>query len=1044
MKFFGLFLLTFLFALTVQAQTLMRELPLKVNGLVEITNWYGRVAVSAEETQDGKVSITAQPNNKSFTDSEMKAVADNGKVTVQINPKDERIRVDLTIKIPLRARVKVETRAGEVRVAGNVESAEVLTETGTISTDVPLENLKYNFLWRGSRPRYVSDIPLEEYKERSGGRFTMSGKLGEAAGKGQSKKTKSKGEDDPDSTEPTPENTTDPEKSANGTDKDPTDKDDKNKGKKPKDNGQISLNFTTDRGIVLLNVDPSQVPSDLRERPLTEAAKAIVRSGDSLLMEAIRRASPKYFGDYAKTLPPRRREPVINNAPKPETASKATVKKAVVRVSDINNRAIGGLKKEDFVVTEGGKEREILKVEPSTASFNLVLMLDVSGSVENYVNFIRKAARNFLNTTGPQDKVSIIVFNEDVKQITTFTTDKTKLSESLDTFDAGGGTAYYDALAYSLVDSLRPFRGERTAVVILSDGDDNRSFLPFDALLGSIQESGALIYPLYVPSALIAASATRDPNQSLDPLRTRYMALTSKAEAEGAQLAKISGGVYYPIRQLGDLQKAYDDIVVQLRTSYLITFRSDAAETGSPRLKVRTNREGTFVNIGTVYDSQESQGSLGSLESPGSLGSPWNQEISGNLENAENFESQNFRLTPDSQNSPDSQNFQNFRDFRDFQYFQDFPDSQQIQEITGDVSAIVTYKPLLTQSLPVIAAEGFDVNKSPPAFILNGPARLALSRWVSPKRTRSYPYERIYDTLTQSKRVTIIPILKDEGQGGERDFLQFDTVSLMSLLNVYVVLGFYADAERDASNELTDQKFDKAYISEELNELNNFKGSAAEWNLKQLQEVSAIAEKAAAAYREIAKKTGVTLHDERGIAAFVNRITKGLEDFRAFSRQKSQKAQNREFQTVQPKEALSSDTKARVTISDRAGGVYFFTCDETKVDNETLFLIEDKHTSRAKLPAASNIKDGLLKMMLYANLKNGRIGQKDVGIKAVLRLTSNRLEGKISSGNDIKSLEAFLNTNKFTKNQKAFVTRLMEEARTNNFEIRIEEAHRGE
>ncbi len=590
MKFSILFII-FLSTFTVQAQTLKRDFSLKVNGEIEITNFYGRVNVSAEETQEAKVSILAQSKN-SLAETELKTSAANGKIKVEVNPKDERIRIDLDIKIPLRSRVYVETRAGEVRIAGNVQFAEVITETGTISTDVPLDDVKYDFLWRASRPRYLSDVPLAEYKERSGGRFTMNGKL---AIEDKSEKTKDKIEENPD--ENPDENPATDEQSKID------DKDKKNKEKKPKDKGQIALNLTTDRGIILLNVNPSEVPSDLRERPLTEAAKSIIRSGDSILMEAIRRTNPKYFGDYAKTLPPLKREPTISDKPQNGDTSTAKIKKAVVRVSDINNRAIRDLKKDDFIVSEGGKEREIISVEPSTATFNLVLLLDVSGSIDNYVNFIRKAARNFINTMNPQDKITIIVFNEDVKQLTTFTTDKNKLSESLDTFDAGGSTAYYDAVAYSLVDILRPFHGERTAVVILSDGDDNRSFLPFDALLGSIQESGALIYPLYVPSELVAASATNSANNTLDPLRTRYMALTSKAESEGKQLAQVSGGVYYPIRRLDELQQAYDDIVLQLRTAYTITYRSTSADTtGSPRLKVRTKTEGTFVNIGTVFD----------------------------------------------------------------------------------------------------------------------------------------------------------------------------------------------------------------------------------------------------------------------------------------------------------------------------------------------------------------------------------------------------------------------------------------------------------
>jgi VWFA-related protein len=229
-------------------------------------------------------------------------------------------------------------------------------------------------------------------------------------------------------------------------------------------------------------------------------------------------------------------------------------------------------------------------------------LLDVSGSVDNYVNFIRKAARQFVETMEPQDRIAIVSFNEDVHVISRFTTDKAELSKSLDTFDAGGGTAYYDAVAYVLADTLRPMRGDRTAVVVLTDGDDNRSFLPFDALRGTIEESGALIYPLYVPSSLIAASATAEgQTNSIDWLRRKYMGLTTKAEGEGEKLAKASGGVYYPITQLAQIQTAYDDIAKQLRTAYSVTFRSVPAGTvaanAQSRVRIKVKRDNAFVKF---------------------------------------------------------------------------------------------------------------------------------------------------------------------------------------------------------------------------------------------------------------------------------------------------------------------------------------------------------------------------------------------------------------------------------------------------------------
>src|SRR5207248_10370637 len=115
----------------------------------------------------------------------------------------------------------------------------------------------------------------------------------------------------------------------------------------------------------------------------------------------------------------------------------------------------------DFSVYEDGSERKIVSVAPTTEPFNLVLLLDVSGSVEERIDFIRKAARDFLSTASPQDRISIISFHDDIKVMAGFTTDRKSLSKKLDDLEAGGATALYDAISYTLVDALRPLRGER-------------------------------------------------------------------------------------------------------------------------------------------------------------------------------------------------------------------------------------------------------------------------------------------------------------------------------------------------------------------------------------------------------------------------------------------------------------------------------------------------------------------------------------------------------------------------------------------------------
>ncbi|HYV23586.1 MAG TPA: VWA domain-containing protein, partial [Pyrinomonadaceae bacterium] len=352
--------------------------------------------------------------------------------------------------------------------------------------------------------------------------------------------------------------------------------------------------------VILLNVDPSMAPNDLRERPLTEAAKAIVRSGNEPLIDAVRKLSPRMFGDYARTLPPPRNEPTLMSVRQPGemvTAVSPQLMRVNASVTDRNGRAIPGMRDADFSVYEDGAERKIVNVTPTTEPFNLVLLLDVSGSVEERIDFIRKAARDFLSTASPQDRISIIAFHDDIRIISNFTTDRRLLSQKLDELDAGGATALYDALAYTLVDTLKPLRGERTAVVIMSDGDDNKSFVPFPAILEATIESGALIYPLYVPSGLIPEGSVPKPSVTVDPMRSKYLTITTRAAEEGQKLADGSGGVFYSIKRIEDLQKAYDDVVAQMRTAYTITYDSTANSSGQRRVRVRANREGASVRL---------------------------------------------------------------------------------------------------------------------------------------------------------------------------------------------------------------------------------------------------------------------------------------------------------------------------------------------------------------------------------------------------------------------------------------------------------------
>jgi VWFA-related protein len=648
-----------------QTEGFGRELDAASPVELRVRNRTGRVTVTAEDDLK-KVSIRAtSAAGLAISERDVRVTQAAGVVSIEVEregaagrPADgrkvvatsaqvERERIDLTVRVPARSRVFVETEAGAVDVVGNVEEAEAKTDTGTIRADVPMDALRYSFRWTLSRPRFFSEVELPEVKSKRGGVFEIAGRF-PAEKKGKKEKASgatADGEDveaaedvstadaaaTPDGRkeetvkkeEPKSKETAEKEErrkreeakkeegrrreeakkreEAEKKAKSEKAKAEKHEAAKSLKDTQVKLSLETARGVVLFGVkDEARVPSDLRERKLTEAARAIIRSGDTELIDAIRKVAPRLVGEYAETLGERRGGPTLGARNSPfdvRTPAGGSLARVQARVTDRTGRAISGLTAKDFTVSEGGVERAVRDVSTTNAPFNLVLLLDVSGSVGERIDFIRKAALAFLATAGPQDRIAIVSFRDDVQLVSDFTSDRGVLTERIKDIQAGGATAVYDALGYSLVQILRPLRGERTGIVVLSDGDDNRSFLTFPAIEEAVHETGAIIYPLYVPSGLIPEGSAAPASSTLDPTRSRFLELTSRADGEGRRLAEISGGQYYPITRLEQLQRAYDDVAAQLRTAYTITYESDGGARPDARVRVRVSRDGASVRL---------------------------------------------------------------------------------------------------------------------------------------------------------------------------------------------------------------------------------------------------------------------------------------------------------------------------------------------------------------------------------------------------------------------------------------------------------------
>jgi hypothetical protein len=270
------------------------------------------------------------------------------------------------------------------------------------------------------------------------------------------------------------------------------------------------------------------------------------------------------------------------------------------------------------------------------------------------------------------------------------------------------------------------------------------------------------------------------------------------------------------------------------------------------------------------------------------------------------------------------------------------------------------------------------------------------------------------------KRVTVIPVYKDEGYDGDRDYLQFDTISLMTLLNVNVIIAYYADAVRNErfENKITHQRFDLNYVRDKIYENLDMQSDALHWNREQLNQIGHIGELAMESYDRISRRLGVRMHSESGVLRKIEELNQGIDVFREKSRQRGRRAQRSESMTIQPKEFLEGE-KGTITITNLYKGYYPLTVDEALIDGDSVYLIEGKHTRDNNVPSLADIKDALLKLIVYTNLKTVTVDGETYNAVPVLKLTN-------GDGTSYSQLDY---------DDKKVLNNLKREAETNRFRV---------
>lgn len=364
----------------------------------------------------------------------------------------------------------------------------------------------------------------------------------------------------------------------------------------------------------------------------------------------------------------------------------------------------------------------------------------------------------------------------------------------------------------------------------------------------------------------------------------------------------------------------------------------------------------------------------------------------------------------------------------------------------------VKYRACLTNKLVKIPFTDFDPNKARTFGIIQAEeTEIAYSKWVSPKRTRSYPFARIYNTFNAAKSLTIIPVIKDEGQDGALDKLQYSTISWMNLLNTYIVLGYYEDAGKsgkkgqESKNKLSNGKFNPGFIKSQIQEILEYKQSALHWNRSLFEErFVSIFRQALDSYADISNRTKVPLNSHAGMERYLQAIIEDFEEFKNLSLRGSQRASKRESLTSHKLEYLVDGMKSTFCIENYLGGVYYLTPDEIIHTEEGYIIQESKNVRDHALPGTDNIRDGLFKSILYSNIDSLELNNQQVNFSVRLKLTGKNIRNRIILPCPLEEVEEFLKVNAsvFRKGQKNTIRQLLLETQQNeNITIEIRANH---
>ncbi|HXT69742.1 MAG TPA: VWA domain-containing protein [Vicinamibacterales bacterium] len=262
-----------------------------------------------------------------------------------------------------------------------------------------------------------------------------------------------------------------------------------------------------------------------------------------------------------------------------------------ITVVDGQNRLVAGLDQVDFQIYEDGVLQDPTNFSRQAQPIALSLVIDTSTSMDLKLPIAHEAAGGFIKRMGPKDVAQVIDFDNQAKILQTFTSDREALERAVGRMEAGGSTSLYNAV-YTSLSELRRIRDQsgpdlrRQAIVLLSDGEDTSSIVPYEDVIDLAHRSEVVVYSIGIVDKDMQKNAGW--NEADFVLRT---------------LARETGGRAFSVMELKQLPNVYSQIADELANQYTVAYVSKNAKRDGAwrKINVQIARAGSTARTKAGY-----------------------------------------------------------------------------------------------------------------------------------------------------------------------------------------------------------------------------------------------------------------------------------------------------------------------------------------------------------------------------------------------------------------------------------------------------------